>query len=372
MNEVSVVAASASSGKLAADEPLRSTESDNTVFIFLGNHTSPHGIGEILYSLYRCLGKKFSVVTSTRIRPDAINVIIDEFSNPNMAPALSRVKELHPRTKYIIVATEFLTEISLFGIELGRTFNFFGGVGDWKALTKSSVRRALRLKPGYMPSRYSGFLAALGLCDMLLVTHPAIADSLAAHGAGPSRRPPPLLLYPEIELDFPIKRLEKLRFGFTMSGTLTRYRKQCVHTLLKQLDDLHVPVYAYTPFSDSSQLVLSAGGVGFDRDFADSDYLFNLNPPQNAKWPYSSPMRILRAALLGQIPVITKRTDDHPIEGIATLWNPRTSAVALWELAEFNREALVNDYIKSVAKYNAIATGKSAQVLSALSTLLEG
>ena len=35
-------------------------------------------------------------------------------------------------------------------------------------------------------------------------------------------------------------------------------------------------------------------------------------------------MRILRAVLLGQIPVVTKKFHDHLLENVATLWDGKT------------------------------------------------
>src|SRR5690349_561068 len=259
------IAASSARPAASVQRVRRSGGERQPICVFVGNHASMHGIGEILYSLYTSMAAHHSVMVSPSIRPDAINVIIDEFSNPMLVTALRRVKERHPRTRYIVVATEFVTDVCLLGLGLGRTFNFFGTVGDWKALIKTHLRRAITGRHSYLHRRYTGFIEVLSLCDLLLATHPAILSGLAMLGDGSARRPQPLLLYPEIELDFSPTRLEELPFGFTMSGTLTRFRRRCVRKLLHQLDDLNRPVYKYTPFSESRQLMLSSAGFGFDR-----------------------------------------------------------------------------------------------------------
>src|SRR6185437_3126570 len=109
------------------------------------------------------------------------------------------------------------------------------------------------------------------------------------------------------------RRLKELPAGFVTTGTLTPFRRRqaskiCASLLKAGID----PVYRHMPFKDTPGAHLADDKVVFESaDAKSADYLFNVNPPQRENWPFSSPMRLLRAILLGQIPVITKRFGDH-------------------------------------------------------------
>src|SRR5262245_53282659 len=104
---------------------------DGTVHIIFGNHNTLYGIGEILYSLYTCLSSRYRIRISPTVQPNQVNIIIDEFFNPHFVEQLKRVRKNSSGTRYVIVATEFVTAISLLGLRIGETFNFFGRANDW-------------------------------------------------------------------------------------------------------------------------------------------------------------------------------------------------------------------------------------------------
>ncbi len=84
-------------------------------------------------------------------------------------------------------------------------------------------------------------------------------------------------------------------------------------------------------------------------------------------------MRILRAVLYGQIPVVTRRFGDHEIESIAKVWDPEAKDVTefreLWLKATLGRGSLINDHSAAVAEYNRIAEQKNAAVELAFQAL---
>jgi hypothetical protein len=83
-------------------------------------------------------------------------------------------------------------------------------------------------------------------------------------------------------------------------------------------------------------------------------------------------MRILRAVVLGQIPVITKRFSDHPLEKVATLWDGRSETV--FELASrqfVDRRMWLTDYLRSIEAYDREAKETNQSFVSAIHALAE-
>jgi hypothetical protein len=166
---------------------------------------------------------------------------------------MKSVKENYPDTKFIIVATEFITPVTMFGREITRTFNFFGGTHDWKEFCKSQTLELVGKLPLYMYRRYRGFIECAELADLLIYVHPAIGTALSECA---SRLrclvAPPMAIYPEIDPTIinPEHQLGSLPFGFTLTGTLTRYRKKIVKKLIKTFYRARYekPLYLHVPF----------------------------------------------------------------------------------------------------------------------------
>ena len=120
------------------------------------------------------------------------------------------------------------------------------------------------------------------------------------------------------------------------------------------------PVYQHVPFEASANDALPSESDDYLTDYQSvaPEYLFNINPPQTENWPYSSPMRILRAILLGQIPVVTKKFHDHLLENVATLWDGKTeTAVELGTRQFLDRRLWLTDYMQSLEAYDRQARG---------------
>jgi hypothetical protein len=337
------------------------------------NHNSTHGIGEILFAIYHVFSGAFDVRRSTDLKADCINVIIDEFSRAYFVQEVKSIKAKHPDTRIIVIATEFITPVRVLGIEITKTFNFFGGYVDWKNLGKNAAREAIGKVPLYMQRRYRGFIECLGVTDLLVYLHPGMEQGFADLGAGSkSLRAPPMVVYPEINLQAVGKgRLRNLPFGFTQTGTLTRFRARIARQLVKTLrfSGYDQSAYVHVSFDQTPPVVFDEGQLMFNYD-EPATYLFNLNPPQHKTWPYSSPMRIMRAALLGQIPVVTKKFGDHELEQIALLWDGKIeTAIEFQRLGFSGRDELIAKYAASVAAYNEMAKGKNAPLLEAIRRL---
>ena len=362
------------------------------VYITVGNHKSLVGINEIIYTLYSALSENLSVKLSRSLKADAVNIVIDEFASSADLLAIEQTKKLYPSTKIVVVATEFVTPVTIFGVELIRTFNFFGNFRDWRVLVGGSLRSRVGGMPPYMRSRYLGFVRALKYCDLLTGVHqailPTVADAVAETAPHLSA---PLMVYPRIALStVQQSRLAELPVGFTMTGTQTRYRSRILRDLAKLFNRFgwYAPVYKLLPFEIPLATVSIANGAQAVRNSAAPDdpnfppylraqyssaspeFLFNLNPPQTAHWPYSSPMRILRAILLGQIPVITQKFQDHILEDVATVWDGKMETamrLGTWQILD--RRVRLTDYTRSIEAYDREARARNRPFVSAITSL---
>lgn len=348
------------------------------VYIVVGNHRSLVGINEIIYTVYSALSENFSVEITTRLKQNSVNILIDEFSSPAYVAAIDETRRRYRDTKIVIVATEFVTPVRILGVELTKTFNFFGAPRDWTALSFGALRSLIDGPPSYMRMRYLGFVSALEHCDLLTSVQPAILRTLSEVTTLDSNLASPLMVYPLIGALPTLQqdRLENLPAGFTMTGTLTSYRSQIARKIIRAFKRAgwFAPIYQHVPFeapatSVSTSLSIHAYLQG-QYNTNTPGYLFNINPPQTSEWPYSSPMRILRAILLGQIPVVTKRFRDHLIEEVAMLWdNEFDSALKFGSYQLGDRQGRLADYLTSVEVYDQKAREENKPFVEAMMAL---
>jgi hypothetical protein len=355
------------------------------LYIAIGNHRSFAGIKEIVYSIQSALSPQFSVELSRELKSDSVNIIIDEFSGLFDVAAIKQVTESYPKTKIVIVATEFATSVSVLGIELMRTFNFFGTPRDWSKLFRDAVKSLAGGVPPYMRMRYVGFTNVLKYCDLLTAIHPLIIPVAAelARSEAPTL-PAPLMVYPLIGSlsDAQRDRLWNLPAGFVMTGTRTPYRIMVARDIVRKFKRAgwSGPVFEHRAF-DGAGSASSSGGAQESETLtsllnygsARPDVLFNVNPPQSEKWAYSSPMRILRAVLVGQIPVITKRFHDHPLEDVSVLWDRRLeTAVELASRQFVDRRMWLPDHFRAIEAYDREARAANKPFVDAIEALTEG
>ena len=351
------------------------------IFIVVGNHRSLVGITEIIHTIYGSLAEEFSVKVTRTIEPNRVNIVIDEFSSRSWVASLATIKQMFPATKVVVVATEFITPVSMFGRRLTTALNFFGGAIEWMNLPRSFLPSPLGRKPSYMRRRYLGLVKALAYCDLLAAVHPQILPGLVrlAQRTAPGL-PVPLLLYPRIG---PLSALQKERivnlpFGFTMTGTRTSYRQKIADRLVGtfQADGWSGPIYRHAPFQRPAAVAGSdaaAAQAFLEQQYATSapDYLFNINPPQTANWRHSSPMRLLRAIILGQVPVVTRRFHDHPLEDAALLWDEKRETAGQLVAEVRDRRAWTTKYAKLLETYDRTAAITNAPFVSAVAALAD-
>jgi hypothetical protein len=351
--------------------------------IVVGNHDSYVGIVEMVHALHSYFSRHFTTLVSKSLVPGAINVLIDEFSKQYLIRMMQEVRSADPKTRFIIMATEFVTRMSPLGIFLGNTFNHFNTAEDYRdPLRHLGYTLGLRRTPPYYEARYQGFVAALSSVDLVLCAHPAVAGTMSLLSADVRRAMPvPLTLYPELDVARVAtdQRLHLRPTGVVMTGTLTKFRQRVARDMIKAFRHAQVTsaFYLHRPFDPSDGISFGEHGVdlGYTRDRVigtpkPDAYLYNLNPPQRPTWGYSSPMRLQRAILLGQIPLITRRFYDHPIEEVAHQWDgtPRT-AEKIWVEASASRFSLVERHIAAVARYDSIAKQQNAAIDAALAEI---
>lgn len=347
------------------------------IYIAIGNHRSYVGIKELIYSLQSSLSDSFSVKLTRELKSDSVNIIIDEFSGLFDLAVIKKTKELYPNTKIVIIATEFATPVSVLGLELTKTFNFFNSPDDWVKLILGSLRHLAGGVPSYMQLRYVGFVRALQYCDLLAVIHPAILPTISqlVEQSGP-RLPTPLSIYPQIGPLSVVQlgRLWHLPVGFAMTGTQTRYRTGISRRLIRKFQRVgwFAPIYKHVPFEARTNETFDSDDYLADYHTASPEYLFNINPPQTSNWPYSSPMRILRAILLGQVPVVTKKFHDHILENVATLWDGKSeTAVELGTRQFIDRRLWLTDYMRSLEAYDRQGRQANKGFVDAIKALAE-
>jgi len=348
------------------------------VYIAIGNHRSYVGIKEIVYSLQSALAEHVSVKLTRELKSNCVNIVIDEFSGVFDVMVIKRTKELYPNTKIVIAATEFITPLRFLGVGSTKTFNFFGSPRDWFKFGLGVLLPLLGGMPSYMQLRYLGFVQVLQYSDLVTTVHPRIlstvADLTTEFGL-----PPPLMVYPQVG-PLPVVQLDRLwhlPVGFNMTGTQTRYRARIMRDLVRKFARVgwFSPLFKWVPFEKPPADPLGTELEDYLRDYQSisPDFLFNINPPQTAKWAFSSPMRILRAILLGQIPIVTKKFHDHLIENVATLWDAREeTAVELGTRQFLDRRLWLTDYMRSIEEYDRQAREANKPFVGAIMALAEG
>lgn len=205
--------------------------------IVLGNHASHVGIVEMVHALHSYFSRHFTTLVSELLVPGTINVLIDEFTKQYLITVMREVREADPTTRFVIMATEFVTRMAPLGIPLGNTFNYFKTVQDYRDLLRHFGHRlGLRRLPPYYEARYRGFVAALPEVDLLLCAHPAVAATLSLLPAEVRRAlPVPLTLFPEIDVARVATdpRLYLRPAGVMMTGTLTRFRARVARDMVR-------------------------------------------------------------------------------------------------------------------------------------------
>ncbi len=201
--------------------------------------------------------------------PGKINILIDEFAFPGTVAYLRKFKQDHPGTQFVLIATEFVTPINLFGFRFGQTFNYFDHWEDrqYGAAMIAHQLGLTKMAP-YMRARYLGFFEMLHVADLVVAIHPAIAAALTSlvtemdHWVAA-----PTNLYPEINAERIALHpgLRDCPAGFVMTGTFTPFRRRIVRGLLRfsRIAGIQGRVFIHMPFDRTSGFDLRDEAIEF-------------------------------------------------------------------------------------------------------------
>lgn len=376
---------------------------NNYLNLYIGNHGKPDGIKDYIALITKLLGDRgIPVKVSSTLNPQAVNLIIDEFTNYAENRRIAAFRKSYPDSPIIIVLTEF-TERK-WGVE---SFNHFGSIfnaatialadvflrivrDDFGRIEVGSMLKLLCFAPLlilqvvpdiakfiagrlvgkkiphpirsysqkhhqtiYFHMRYLGLKACLGYADAVITSHEKIINGFAKD-TDANKKPPPCfgVLYPEFDESDVLSRLmigKKLFIEIT--GSVTRYRQQWIENINQHLVSLGLHnVFGYCiafPFT-----TLESGNP-VERG------AYSLHPPQTPTWPYCSPTRIYRAlAEDHNLPVLTRHFHQNPIEDVCFVFKDEKSLITLYEM--YSNRALLRDFIEHRLKaYNKIAVARN-------------
>lgn len=376
---------------------------DKYLNLYTGNHGKPDGIEDYVEIISKSMEDRgIPVRVSSTLDPNAVNLIIDEFTNYLENRRLAAFRKSNPNSQIVIVLTEFANR--KWGVE---SFNHFGGVFDaatialfdvYLRLTRDDFGRVdigallkllcflpliiLRTIPDivkfivgrligrkvknpvtkylktyyrtiYFHIRYLGLKACLPYFNAIVAGHEAIIEGFA-NDVGADGEPLRYLgvLYPELnERDV----LDKLMIGkklfIEITGSVTRYRQKWIGRINRQLISLGL----HNAFGYCKPLRFSvlASSKPADRG------AYSLHPPQTRTWPYCSPTRIFRALSVNHnLPILTHHFHQNPIEDVCFVLNGKRSIIELYEM--YADPVRLKNYIEPrVQAYNEIVAARN-------------
>lgn len=369
--------------------------------VYVANHGKPDGIEDYLANFeYMFRQRGFDFQVSMELEKDAINLVIDEFTNFATNKQIAAFAAARHDAPLVFVLTEFVENRRLV-----KSFNNFDGLeeaallslidcflrsrrpdfeksrpGDyWRLALYSPVLlfmapkllygylKALSGKQGehkwtqakeefvrehlyrklYMHGRYLGFETMIKHADAVIACHKGIEDGYEKLRHEQPELPPSLGMF---YLEFPASKvnvmmLEHKENYIEMTGSITAYRKSemnRINGLIRLLG-----------------LSASIGGIrsyGFGQaPSGDRRAAFSIHPPQVKSWPYCSPTRIYRALIVDRnIPILTKKYGQHPIEDLCMLMDESDCLAEMYEMM-FMPDVLENFLDSRVRNYLEIA-----------------
>jgi hypothetical protein len=382
--------------------------------LYVGNHGKPDGIEDYIALITSLATKRgIRVTVASVLDPDAVNLVIDEFTNYIENHRMATFKKAHPQGKIVFVLTEFV--VRKWGVE---SFNHFGGLAEAAVIALSDVYLrvvrddfgpveaggvlrlacyspllALLLVPGilrfilgiftgrrirhgaikflqanqrtiYFHMRYLGLKAFLRYADAIITSHERVIDGVPRE-ADPDR--PPLRFfgvhYPELDERNVVDNLMAGKKLFLeVTGSVTRYRQIWIERINRQLTSLGLHnLFGYCvalPFS------LLASGKAIDRG------AYSLHPPQTRSWPHSSPTRIFRALSVDHnLPVLTRHFHQNPIEDVCFVFENKMSIVEQYEM--YADPARLRKFLEPrVRSYNEIVAARNDAMAEQLRDLM--
>ena len=150
----------------------------------------------------------------------------------------------------------------------------------------------------------------LNYVDGVVVVHNNMIDGFLGLG---NKLPFIGTVYPEIDIEKIKENLFKNKELFIeVTGTVTPYRLKKITEIDNDISELSLEnkFKFCKAFPASNQKENSIRGA------------YSLHPPQTKNWKHSSPVRIYRALCYDyNLPILTRRFNDHPIEDICFIYD---------------------------------------------------
>ncbi len=376
--------------------------------IYTANHGKVEGIEDYIKNLHYIFESRgFEVKNSRGLNENAINIVIDEFTNFPSNLFIKEFRARHPETPIILVATEFVerkyfvSSFNHFGsifesaflswIDLGlrnkRTDFIKSSPTQWlksiallpiiplyiiklafsiqslKSMLKRSDSWLQGLKRGthqqiYMHMRYLGFQSMIECADAIIMSHDLIRPGIVPF-AEKNNVPVIGTFFPECSDDTCKEEMLKGKdLCIEISGSVTLYRSRQLRKIARDTTIFGMHHQFKAPrkrsFGDNANGARAA---------------FSLHPPQTKTWKYASPTRIYRALFVDKnIPVITKNFKQHPIEEACLNYDGGMTLLKMCQLYE--KPEMLKEYINANVKpYLAIASKNNNALLKKLMSL---
>lgn len=380
--------------------------------LYTNNHAKNIGIEDFVSSLqYIFSSREIDLKINNQLEPNATNIIIDEFTNVYKNLEINKFAKSYPDTKLIFILTEFIEQKFLV-----KSFNHFGTIFDsallaWINIALRKLRKdfisnkkndyliGLILLPFlpisilqiifgwiiylyvylindkktrkklknlrsvhkliYMHMRYLGLESMISNADGLILSHEKIKEGLSSNKY--FKNVPVLsIFYPECNKNnIENISLSKKNLNFAMTGTMTNYRKW-------ELYKLNIDMLLMGLNNQFGRSIISSFD---DRQY--NNNAFSFHPPQSKYWKYSSPTRLYRAIFIhGNIPVITKFFNQHPIEKACIYYTNKEQLIDIIEIFKYPEEyknylqKFVSPYLEVARKNNDNLVDKILQINS--------
>lgn len=342
--------------------------------LYTANHPIKTGISDVVKVLLLA-GESHNVHISVSDKlTSPVVIFIDEFSSKSELRCLLAKKNAN-KLRYVLLSTEFETSGAM-----GDSFNEFSSVNKYQAILVSCASLLLywtpkRLRNGKIFGKFSALVGLFILLPTFLsfpsFTWRSIVENIRAlrravylkarrRGYDEFKRHADMVvkiherltdtriedvLYPVLS-----KAPELASQKIKVSGTQTQYRIEMCNIFLRHLVSKNEAyVFEYD------------GSIKFSDHNTDDVYGFAYQPAQSLSWDKSNPIKIWRDYYFyGALPIVDKKFNDHPIEGIAI-------TTKQFFAGEFDRK-LVH---ASFDEYNKLVFANNRTIFSGMLALLD-
>jgi hypothetical protein len=290
------------------------------VYLVLENHIEKRNVKD-LYKIFNSTFLKIECKIANAIIPNNINIILEEFTNPEFLKKLIYLKKKYPKTKYVCIFSEYITKNTFNNFKLKQNINFkYYLIKFLENLIKKIHKLIVKIEKKifiqktdiyrkvykffvlffrrllirffdkdiiediYMKERFLTFVKASKYIDFFLSWNEKQKKKLNQF-----TNKKVLILYPDLKKVSanPVK-------GISISGTATKYRIEIIKKILHKIqvkNNFHHFIKNYFLIK---------------KNF----YWYSLNPGKEKIWPYPSLIRYLISLERNEIPLVIENYKD--------------------------------------------------------------